>query len=135
MYDQEELYLTGYDNQEPYINPYNPYQKKKPKGPKNPYATFSLVAGIFGILTLCSFSFTTAIILGVSAITFAIQSKKDDDFSKTAIAAIILGSITLVLAAVEYFYALWLMDLIKDPANIGMFNQMLEQFEQSFPTV
>ena len=48
---------------------------------------------------------------------------------KTAIAAVVLGVIAIILGVAEFFYSLWLTDVLKDPDNILMFNQMYEQFQ------
>ena len=50
--------------------------------------------------------------------------------TRTAIAGVVLGVITIILGVVEFFYSLWLSDLLKDPQYITMFNQLMEQFEQ-----
>ena len=111
----------------------NPYQKK-PKQPKekNGFATAALASGIFALINLCCFSFPTAIILGVGAISIAFISKKDGKMTKSATAAVVLGIIAIILGFVVFFYALWLADLIKDPSNIAMFNQIFEQFQNEF---
>lgn len=114
----------------PYQNPYNPYNR--PPKRRNGFATAALVSGIMALLNLCCFSFPTAIIMGVGAISIAIISKKGEPMTKTAIAAVVLGVIAIVLGVVEFFYSLWLSDLLKDPANIAMFNQLVERFEREF---
>ena len=125
-------YSNGPQNN-PYVNPYNPYPPKQPKK-KNGFATGALFCGIFGLLSLCCFAFTTSIIMGVGAISFAIISKKDQPFTTTAIIAIVLGAIAIVLGVGEFFCSLWLSDLMKDPAYIQMFNQFMEQMEQEVAT-
>ncbi len=117
----------GPQNQRPYQNPYNPYERN-PK--KNGFATSALLTGIFAVLNLCCFTFTSAIILGVGAICIAIISKRDEPFTKKAIIAMVLGGIAILGGIAEFFYSLWLSDLMRDPANIEMFNQLFEQFEK-----
>ena len=134
--------MTEFDNQnqnpwnhgpnEPYKNPYNPY-KKNPKQ-KNGFATAALFSGIFALLNLCCFNFPSCIILGVGAISIAIISKKGEPMTKTAITAVVLGAIAIVLGVVEFFYSLWLSDLMKDPNYIVMFNQMFEQLQNEMAT-
>ena len=50
--------------------------------------------------------------------------------TKPAKAAVVLGVIAIILGVVEFFYSLWLSDLIKDPANIAMVNQLVEQVQR-----
>lgn len=103
----------------------NQNQKKK-----NGYATAALCSGIFALLNLCCFNFPSCIILGVGAISIAFISKKDGTMTKTAVTAVVLGVIAIILGVIEFFYSLWLTDLIKDPNNIAMFNQMFEQIQK-----
>ena len=117
----------GSDQNEPYRNPYNPYNRTPKK--KNGYATAALCSGIFALLNLCCFNFPSCIILAVGAISIALISKKDGPMNKTAIAAVVLGVIAIILGVAEFFYSLWLTDVLKDPDNILMFNQMYEQFQ------
>ncbi len=116
----------GSDSNEPYRNPYNPYKRTQ----KNGYATAALCSGIFALLNLCCFNFPSCIILGVGAISIAFISKKDGTMTKTAVTAVVLGVIAIILGVIEFFYSLWLTDLIKDPNNIAMFNQMFEQIQK-----
>ena len=114
--------MTEFENQNQ-----TPY-KRDPKK-KNGFATAALCSGIFAILNLCCFNFPSCIILGVGAISIAIISQKEAPITKPAKAAIVLGVIAIVLGVVEFFYSLWLSDLIKDPANIAMINQLVEQVQ------
>lgn len=123
-------YNNGPYNNGPYNNPYNPYDAPRPPKQKNGFATTSLICGIIGLLNLCCFSFPTAIVMGVAAISFAVISKKGQALTGTAIAGIVLGVFAIILGIVEFFYSLWLADLLKDPEYITMFNQLMEQFEQ-----
>lgn len=119
---------NGPEPNEPYRNPYNPYNKK-PAKKKNGFAAAALFSGILALLNLCCFNFPSCIILGVGAISIAIISKKGEPMSKTAVAAVVLGVMAIILGVVEYFYSLWLTDLLKDPDHIAMFNQMFEQIQ------
>ncbi len=112
----------------PYKNPYNPYEQNPKK--KNGFATAALVSGIFALLNLCCFNFPSSIILGVGTICVAIISKKGEPMVKTAVVAVVLGAIAIALGVLEFFYSLWLSDLLKDPDNIAMFNRMFEQLQQ-----
>lgn len=103
----------------------NQNQKKQTNG----FAAASLASGIFALLNLCCFNFPSCIILGVGAISIAIISKKGEPMTKTAIAAVVLGVSAIILGLVEFFYSLWLTDLLKDPDNIAMFNQLFEQIQ------
>lgn len=112
--------------------PYWQDQPQRPRREKNSFAAMSLISGIFAILTLCCFAFPVAIICGVGAICFAIISKRGQAFRGTAIAGIILGVIAILLGVGEFFYALTITNLMKDPANAAAFNQFFEQFQQQF---
>ena len=113
----------------------NPQNQDPNNGPKRPgkflrdYATAALFCGIFGLLNLCGFAFTTAIIFGVGAICFAYLSKKDGKLQKKARIAIYLGVAAILAGAVEYVYAIKLFEMIKDPAHIAEFNQMYSRIE------
>ncbi|MBQ7796121.1 MAG: hypothetical protein IJ374_06125 [Lachnospiraceae bacterium] len=110
-----------------YENPYTP-----PKSPKqkNGFATASLICGMLGLLNLCCFAFPSAIVFGVGAISFAVISKKDQRLTTPARIAIFLGSGAIVFGVAEYFYALNLIEYMKEPANIALFNQLYEQAEK-----
>ena len=99
------------------------------KKERNTFASGALICGILGMLNLCCFAFTTAIIFGVGAICFAIISKKENKLTKPARIAIILGTSAVLCGIAEYFYALKVIETIKDPANIAKFNQMLGEIE------
>ena len=101
--------------------PYWQDQPQRPRREKNSFAAMSLISGIFAILTLCCFAFPVAII-----------SKRGQAFRGTAIAGIILGVIAILLGVGEFFYALTITNLMKDPANAAAFNQFFEQFQQQF---
>ena len=130
-------YWQNPNNQQipPQHNGQPPYWQDQPQHPrreKNSFAAMSLISGIFAILTLCCFAFPVAIICGVGAICFAIISKRGQAFRGTAIAGIILGVIAILLGVGEFFYALTITNLMKDPANAAAFNQFFEQFQQQF---
>ncbi|MBR5268012.1 MAG: DUF4190 domain-containing protein [Lachnospiraceae bacterium] len=116
--------MTEFENPYQNQNPYNRAPKKK-----NGFATAALCSGIFAILNLCCFNFPSCIILGVGAISIAIISKKEAPMTRPAKTAVVLGVIAIILGVVEFFYSLWLSDLIKDPANIAMVNQLVEQVQ------
>ena len=82
------------------------------------------------LLNLCCFSFTTSIIFGVGAVTFAYISKKDQQLSTPAKIAIFLGVGGIVFGVAEYFFALKAYEYIRLPENIAMFNQMFEEAEK-----
>ena len=130
-------YWQNPNNQQipPQYNGQPPYwqdQPQRPRREKNSFAAMSLISGIFALLTLCCFAFPVAIICGVGAICFAIISKRGRAFRGTAIAGIILGVIAILLGIGEFFYALTITNLMKDPANAAAFNQFFEQFQQQF---
>ena len=133
----QDPYWQNPNNQQipPQHNGQPPYWQEQPQRPrreKNSFAAMSLISGIFAILTLCCFAFPVAIICGVGAICFAIISKRGQAFRGTAIAGIILGVIAILLGVGEFFYALTITNLMKDPANAAAFNQFFEQFQQQF---
>lgn len=141
-YDPYQHGQRGYDpynHGQPNYDPYHhanrgngPYYNGPQTPPKkrNGFATTSLICGIVGLLNLCCFAFPTAIIMGVGAISFAIISKNNQPMTKTAIAGVVLGVITILLGIGEFFCSLWISDLMKDPQYIKIFNQMWEQIEQ-----
>ena len=133
----QDPYWQNPNNQQipPQHNGQPPYWQEQPQRPrreKNSFAAMSLISGIFALLTLCCFAFPVAIICGVGAICFAIISKRGRAFRGTAIAGIILGVIAILLGVGEFFYALTITNLMKDPANAAAFNQFFEQFQQQF---
>ncbi|MBE5972169.1 MAG: DUF4190 domain-containing protein [Lachnoclostridium sp.] len=118
---------NGQNPNEPYRNPYNPYSRTPKK--KNGFATAALCSGIFALLNLCCFNFPSCIILGVGAISIAIISKKGEPMTRTAVTAVVLGVTAIILGVVEFCYSMWLTELLKDPENIVMFNQIFEQVQ------
>ena len=127
----ENGWQNGGPGQGPY-NPYDPYgnMPPKPRKQRNGFATGALICGVLGLLNLCCFAFPTAIIFGVGAISFAVISKKGQPMSKTAIVAVVLGIIVILLGVGEFVYSLKLIEIMKDPEHIAEFNQLFEQFEQ-----
>ena len=142
-YDQGAYYQEPY-SQQPYQQPpyqQGPYQQPPyqqmpyempPKPPKqqNGFATASFICGIFSLLNLCCFAFPLAIVMGVLAISFAVISKKDMPMSGIAITGIVLGVLGVLLGVGEFFYSLALSNLLKDPANAAIINELIEQLEQ-----
>ena len=106
-------------------------ENRKPKKERNGRATAALVGGIFALLNLCCFSFTTAIIMGVASISMAIMSKKDKKLTLPARIAIFLGSGAIVFGVAEYVYMLNLLDYVKQPENISQFNHMIKEVENA----
>ena len=104
-------------------------ENRKPKKERNGRATAALVGGIFALLNLCCFSFTTAIIMGVASISMAIMSKKDKKLTLPARIAIFLGSGAIVFGVAEYVYMLNLLEYVKQPENISQFNHMIKEVE------
>lgn len=109
---------------------HNQQWQQPPKKPKNTFASFSLICGIFGILSLCCMGFPLSIIMGVGAICFAVLSRQGRPMYGTAVAGIILGIIAVILGILEFVYIMALSNLAKDPANAALINQFVEQIEQ-----
>ena len=102
---------------------------QKPKE-RNSYATAALIGSIIAILNLCIFSFTTAIVLGVGSVSFALISKKDRKISKPARLAVFLGVGAIVFGVIEYFYMMKILEMAKDPEYIIQFNQLYREIEK-----
>ena len=102
---------------------------QKPKN-RNSYATAALIGSIIALLNLCCFSFTTAIVLGVGSVSFAIISKKDGKLSRAARVAIFLGVGSIVFGVIEYVYMMQILEMAKDPENIVQFNQLYREIEK-----
>lgn len=126
--------MADFDNR----NEYESIQNQAPMRPKktrNGFATAALLSGILALLNLCCFSFTTAIIFGVGAISFAMISKRDQRLSTSAKIAVFLGSFGIVFGVAEYFFALNMYEVIKAPENIAHVNRMIEEAEKLLPTL
>ncbi len=103
---------------------------KKSDQPKNSFATASLSFGIMGMLNLCCYSFTTAILMGVCSVTLAYLSKNNQPMARSAVWGAVIGTLTVLAGIAEYFYALWISDMMKDPQFIPLFNEILDQVMQ-----
>ncbi len=115
----------------------NPYEYRNTQNEeqkaRNTYATAALIGGIIAVLNLCCFSFTTAIVLGVGAVSFALISKNGKKISKPARIAVFLGVGSVVFGVIEYYYAIKLLEMVKAPENIAQFNQMYRELEKFLP--
>ena len=119
-----------------YNSPNQPAQNgQAPQKPKNGFAVVSLICGIFSLLCLCCFFFPLSIIMGVGAISFAVISKRGMPFYGTAIAGIILGTISILLGIGEFIYFMALSSLLKDPANAALVNEFMQQLEQQMQQI
>ena len=92
-----------------------------------PFAGFSLASGIFALLSLCGFFFPLAIVLGVGAVLLAVLAKRQDALSAPSVIGIVLGVISVVLGAAEFAFLLYFFDLLKEPQNIALFNQLFQE--------
>ena len=108
----------------------NPFDYRKQKKERNGYATGALIMGMMSVINLCCFSFTTSIVLGVGAVSFAFISKKEQKLSTPAKLAIFLGVGSVVFGVIEYVVALQLFELVKAPENIAEFNRIYEEAEK-----
>lgn len=102
----------------------------KKQDPRNSYATAALIGGVIALLNLCCFSFTTAIVLGVGAVSFALLSKKDRKLSTPARIAVFLGVGSIVFGVIEYVYMIQLFEMAKDPDYMVQFNQLYREIEK-----
>ena len=115
--------------QNEYHNPYNPYPKQ-PKKERNGFATAARISGMPALINLCCFAFTTAIIFGVGAVSFALVSKKEQKLSTPARIAIFLGIGAVVFGVIEYFVTLNMIEIMKAPENIAQVNKFIEEAEK-----
>lgn len=118
-----------YHDRNPYEYRNDPKINKEEKT-RNSYATAALIGSICAILNLCCFSFTTAIVLGVGSVSFALISKNGKKISKPARIAVFLGVGSVVFGVIEYFYAMELYEMVRDPENIAQVNQMYREVEK-----
>lgn len=106
----------------------------KPVPPKpNKFATLSLVAGIFALISCCFPP--TQLLFGAGAIMLAIVSKKDAPFSGVAMAGLILGILSVICSILMFINFVVTMQLMKDPANAQIVNQVMEQYESLFDSL
>lgn len=103
-----------------------------PPKPPNGMATVSLICGIIGVLSLCAcIAFPLSIILGVAAIVLSFLSRKGEPFTGMAIAGLVLGILALVLGVAEGLYMIAVNFMLRDPQMSSMFDQILEQYQNS----
>ena len=119
-------------NQQPPYPDMPPMERK----PKNRYASTALMFGVFSLITLCSFMFPMAIVMGVSAACFAILSKNKNEaeqqqnMSTSAKVGFTLGTIATALGVIEYFVMLNVYDMMKDPELIPYFNDAFQKLQE-----
>lgn len=101
--------------------PQPPYKKK------NTMAVFSMISGIFSIVSCCASPL--AVILGITGIVLAILSKKGQPMDGFAIAGIILSIVGLVVSLAFFAYYIFVLSLMKDPEYASFFNELLEQYQ------
>ena len=121
--------MEYYDNNDSQYNP-------PPQGPSvnqpNKMAIASMICGIVGILLLCCcVMFPASVILGVTAIVLAVQSKKGEPLCGYGIAGIILGIFSLVLGIAEFAYMMLITSMMRDPQFAPIFDQIMEQYENA----
>lgn len=126
--NQENDNWPNQGQQTPY---YTSGNRPQPK-PTNSMALASMICGIIGVLALCGcISFPLSIILGVAAICLSIFSKKGKPFTGYAIAGLVMGIISLILGVAEGLYIIAVNFMLRDPNMAPIFDQILEQYNQT----
>ncbi len=112
--------------------PLPPRQTPPNPAPQKPnrFATLSLVAGIFGLISCCFPP--TQLLFGAGAVMLAIVSKKGSPFSGPAIAGLVLGTLSIICSILMFINFVITMQLVQDPANAQIVNQVMEQYESLF---
>lgn len=103
--------------------------KPAPQKP-NTFATLSLVSGIFALISCCFPP--TQLLFGAAAIMLAVVSKKGGPYSGAAMAGMILGILSVICSILMFINFVVTMQLMKDPANAQIVNQVMEQYESLF---
>lgn len=99
----------------------------------DPFATFALISGVFGLAAFC---FPPAqLLFGAAAVMLSVLSKKGKTFSGMAKAGLILGIISIILSILLFFYFLIAMQMIKDPANAQMVQEIMRQYQSLFESM
>ena len=108
-----------------------PYSEEPEKGPEqkpNGFANFSMTCGVMALLSLCCMMFPFSLIMGAGTFCFAILSRKDDEkFSRPAVAGMIMGGAAIVMALLQFFYILFILQMVDDPQYMGLFNEMYDE--------
>lgn len=118
------------DNNNINQSPNTPPQKEK-----NNMAFFSLLVGIFAVISCCIPPFQ--FFLGVVGLLLAVFSKKGKPFEGVAVAGLVLsiGAILISIFIVAYIYIVGVM-VRTDPAFADMYrdmyNTMMEQYQNFF---
>lgn len=129
--------MTDYENN-PHSNIPEPQFQQHPMPPqekkqKNHYASSALMFGVFSIINTCSFMFPMAIIMGVSAVCFAVFSKDKNEqepkMTRAAVVGLVMGMISITFGIIEFFAMLSIYDMMKDPELIPYFNDAFEKLE------
>lgn len=103
--------------------------KPEPQKP-NTFATLSLISGIFALVSCCFPPLQ--LLLGASAIMLAIVSKKGGPFPGTSMAGLILGILSVICSILMFINFVFTMQLMQDPANAKIVNQVMEQYQSLF---
>lgn len=93
------------------------------------YATMSMVCGLLACFSLF-FSFSAAILLGMSANVMFILSKEEGKPRRgSAIAGLVLGILSTVFGVIEFFCLIQVYHMITDPQYAPFFDQAMELYE------
>lgn len=110
-----------------------PERPTRPKpDPQKPTASaaMSLVSGIFAMVSCCFPP--TQLLFGAAAIMLAIISKKGGPFSGISIAGLVLGILSVICSILMFINFVVTMQLMQDPANAQIVNQVIEQYESLY---
>ena len=102
-------------------------------------AFFSLLTGIFGLLSLCFFlGFPGAILLGVAAVGLSILSRNlspdtlrggPGRFSRTAVIGMVFGFASVLMGIAEFAYLIYFNQLLKDPETANYIAELYSQYQ------
>lgn len=121
-------YYDDYDNRETTEREGGSGRPKKPQ--PGSMAVISMILGILGLLSLCMcIAFPFSILMGAAAICLSILSKKGGPFCGFAIAGLVLGILAVVFGVLEFFYLMFVSQLLNDPVFSQMMEEMMKMYE------
>lgn len=124
-------YYDDYENREMEKGNNNFERKQKPQ--PNNMAVISMILGILSLLCLCMcIAFPVSILMGAAAICLSIMSRKGGPFCGFAITGLVLGILAIIFGVLEFFYLMFLSQLLNDPSFSQMMDQMMEQLNTMY---
>lgn len=96
---------------------------KMPAPQQNNQATTAMVLSIFGILSLFCCSIYVSLMLGVLSSILAVLSRRDQNFSTPAVAALTLGIISVVGSLAMFALVLRVYQLLDSPVDGPILNE------------